>query len=168
MKKSSHLQIFRNLALITFSSMIFYSCVSVKIGAEDDTQSNLKTWNQKPPTVKHESLKNGGYRLKSGRVLSAFQDCKPSADLSLETLSRDALKTMSEVKIIQEKSVQFQNRRSVQILATGEIDGISIKILQQVVKKNGCSYFFNLTGSQNQFEVDVPSFEGWVQSQELP
>jgi hypothetical protein len=149
-------------------AMLSQSCVSVSIGAKSPEENSRRPFEATPPVIPYQLLSNGSFKLTSGRILLSLQDCMPNADLPLEILSRESLKNLTDPKVLEEKSVLHQGRRSVQIIAQGELDGLQIKMMQQVLKKDGCSYFFTLSGSPKNFEQDLQSFSDWVQAQELP
>lgn len=65
----------------------------------------------------------------------------------LKSLSENLTAGITKKEVHREEKIMFENREAVEIIATGEIDGLPIALRALTVRKNNCLYDIFLTAN---------------------
>lgn len=83
-------------------------------------------------------------------------------DRSLEVLTQQLLKGITNIKIIKQETVDMDGRAALQTDASGTMDGQDIFISLYVLKMNYCVFDFFFVSKPNQLET-LPDFKALVE-----
>lgn len=105
---------------------------------------------------------------KTGNTISFLSDCEGRLDPSLKQLQSESLNVLTKLKIDDEKTFLYNGREALQATATGEVDGVAIRMKLLVLKKNDCNYTLTYTAVPKTFAEEIRAFDGFTKEFRAP
>lgn len=143
------------------------ACVSVKIPSGTGTPAkDLKYADPAAPfkEIKVASGDKAWLSGKTGNTISFLSDCNGSADPTLQQIEGDSLVVLDKLKILSTQNFEFNGRDALRTEAQGEVDGVPVKTLLVVFKKNGCNFTLSYGGVAKTFDSEKSYFDKFLES----
>jgi hypothetical protein len=104
----------------------------------------------------------------TANIISFTSECSLKSDPSLETLVHESIESLDHVEILENETINFNNREAIRTFAKGKIDGIPLAMKTLIFKKNGCNYRIMLSGLVNKIDKDQSQFEEFLREFKAP
>ena len=101
------------------------------------------------------------------QTISFQSACQESFDAPLSGILSTALAGIEQLEV-QTQQGMHQSRQALRAQASGQLDGVLVRLNVFVFKKGGCSYILNYVGVLEGFEQHIPIFEAFIQNFEAP
>ena len=158
----------KNTLLLIISSLILFfltACVSVNIGKSKTIKSDQMQF-QSPNKI-FEKITTSEFDLawrnqKTGNTIAVLSECGHSNNYNLNQLTTSALSALNNLKLIEEKELIYNDRAAIETMATGWIDGISVKMKTIVLQKNACDYTVSYLGVEKNFDQNLSDFNSFL------
>lgn len=69
--------------------------------------------------------------------------------LTLEKIRDDLVFSLSEAKVVESKTLEFDNREALSSEIEGKTEGIEMAVSALIYQKNGCRYTLTYSGRKN-------------------
>jgi len=161
---------FRNFIFCGIA-LIAGACVSVKIPTGSGTPSKDVKYTQPHSPFDEIKVLSGDkawLSAKTGNTISFLSDCNGNTDPSLQQLESEPLGVLDKLKILENKTMTYNGREALKTEAQGEIDGIPVKTLLLVFKKNNCNYTLSYGGILKNFDSEKNIFESFAENFKAP
>jgi hypothetical protein len=99
---------------------------------------------------------------KTGSTIAVNSMCQKYSDLSLKNLEQNILAGIENLKVIDDKTTNFDGREASRLLAEGTTDGVPIRIDLLIFKKNNCTYDLAYIAKPQNFHLEKPLFEKFL------
>lgn len=152
----------RNHLRLCILSLLFGGCVSVQLpGGKIKSAEGVQLVEPSKPfkSIKAVNADKTWLSDKTGNTISYLSDCGGTNDPSLQSLESESLSALNKLHVISSDSSNYNGREALQTVATGEIDGVAVKLHLLFFKKNGCNYTLSYGGVQKQFATELNYFE---------
>jgi len=147
------------------------SCVSVKLPTAAGTPAEDVVYSEPPAPFSEIKLSSGDKAWLSsatGNTLSFLSDCHGRTDPTLEQLASEPLAALEKLKILSSRQTPYNGREAQITEAQGEMDGVPVKTLLLVFKKNNCNYTLSYGGLSKNFDTEKKYFEKFTESFKAP
>lgn len=179
---TAHDQYRRNPGLFNLSKMatllaafglttMLTSCLSVNIGPKGPDRSAhvVLKMPPKPYEQLNDEHADGAWQnRKNGNSISYLSICNDASDPSLESVSRELLSELVDVRMIHLGSTTFNARDAIDQEYEGKVDGILTHIRAVIFKKNGCTYTLSYIGVPHSFDADRTLFDNFLKGFQAP
>ncbi|MFA6238978.1 MAG: hypothetical protein WC635_16695 [Bacteriovorax sp.] len=142
-----------------FFILLIFSACSTDNGTykKSENINNLLEKNVPHPWSEIDS-EGSDYALQNNETNSIFllnSSCRKYEGSTLNALTNSLLTGLEDVKILEKKNVQYQNREAAEVSATGKLDGVSRYFKIVTLQKNSCIYDYVLiTTNDKNLEID--------------
>ena len=137
------------------------ACVSVDLGPKQGSKSK-KIKFQEPGSPFEDAEIDGMDRAwqskGTGNTIAFLSECGGS-EVSLQQMDQEARSVLSDGKIQKQDRMEFNQRDSLETWSQGSLDGVRVRLVVLVFKKNGCGYTVTYTGSNKSFDQNVANFQ---------
>lgn len=105
---------------------------------------------------------------KTGNTISFLSDCGGKMDPTLQQLQSESLNVLSKLKIEDEQTIPYNGRQAMVATASGDLDGIAIKMKVLNLKKNSCNYNLSYTAISQHFDKELSQFQSFINEFQAP
>ncbi len=138
------------------------ACVSVSLGNKQP--KNYENISFSPPPSPYTELQvqaadKSWQNSNNGNTISFMSNCDQSSEPTLEILSKMALDGVENLKIVEQKKVNYNGREALSTVLLGRVDGVPIQADLTVLKKNNCVFNVTYIASIHTFMNDLASFK---------
>jgi len=98
-----------------------------------------------------------------GGTIMAHATCEDRADVSLDVLTNHLLFGIDQRRELPRSPLSLDGRQGLRTRLVGTLDGVAVALELVVLKKDGCTYDFQLASSPQAFALRQPDFERFVQ-----
>ena len=154
-------------APLIFLILIFLaSCASLDINVENKKSENYQIgklpdyWEPIKDTLADTSY----WSKKTGATILINSLCEKYGSASLFVLTQNILRGIDDLNTEVEEEIMLVERKALHTVATGKIDGVSIKTNIYVMRKDYCIYDFTYQVQAESYSKDVKDFEDLVKS----
>jgi hypothetical protein len=160
----------RNFGIFLLLSSTLGGCVSVNLGPKkagraENVRTTAPGGDYQP--VKDTAADQAWQSAKTGNTISYLSEC-PEASMSLENLTNEALAVLRDREVIEQNSKFFNSRAALETMATGNLDGIQMKMHAVVFKRNGCSFLITYAARKNNFKDEEKFYLQFLESFQAP
>jgi hypothetical protein len=106
---------------------------------------------------------NLAFRDDSGGTILINGICEDIEDVSLDVLTNQALFGVEHQQMVSRNLITLDGRDALRTRLTGTMDGVPVELELVVVKKDNCTYDFQLVASPSVFSSNQPGFDRVVQ-----
>ena len=149
-----------NLAII----LLLYSCSSSK---PDDLKSkeysyslSSSEWNSINPQGADKTYVHNSH----GSIIMINSLCKKYDSSGLDVLSNNFLTGLTDLEIIEKKSVPYKGREAIALLSKGKLDGVLVFLNTLTSNRNHCTYDFVLISPIKVNEDDLKTYQALLES----
>ena len=156
--------------LFFFYLFINAHCVSVDIEGPHIEKSKEVSY-QSPShfTSFEQSELDAAWKNESnGNTISYLSECNSSSDPSHEIIRDGVISSLGKYKILQQQTINFNNRQALSSLVESDVDGISTKFKIVILKKNSCIFIITYVGLSEKFQDDLDDFNKFLQGFKVP
>lgn len=156
---------------IIFLLLFLSGCVSVSLPTSTTAKATgvrLSAPNKPFNKLDEAALDQAWMSSKTGNAISYLSECGPSTDRTLEVLQAESLNVLSKLKVEEERNFDFNGRKAMWATASGEVDGVPVKMSLVTLKKNNCNYSLTYSGLEKNFSSEQSHFKSFVDSFEAP
>lgn len=141
------------------------ACVSVDIKQKPGKKSDQ--FHMQEPTLPFEKMKTDyvDFAWKdqtSDSMISVYSECKESQTTNLLQIEREAMQSLSHSQIISTETIAYNERGSLLTVASGDIDGVPMKIKMLTISKNFCNYTLMYSAKEEQFNKLLKHFDKFL------
>lgn len=141
-------------------------CISVDLKPKATaTKSEFVAFNT-PPTPFEEIKAPTGDKVwvsgRTGNTISYLSECNTNLDTKIDDLMTDATNFLNDRKEIETTVKLYNHRKSIQSLISGDVDGIHVKLLLIIFRKNQCTYTLTYGGVLEKFNDESQIFTDFV------
>lgn len=160
-----------------FSTALFWTvlilnfgCVTVSVGEKKGKPAeNLQV---DAPSAPFEELKTpdadrAWQNPRTGTSISYASDCG-GMDPSLKAIQQTVLQGLTDVTVDAESKITFNSREALDTTASGNVDGVPVKIRFVTFKKNNCNFTLNYFAVARHFDSSLPTFQQFVSKFRAP
>jgi hypothetical protein len=155
-------------AKLLAAGLIFFaasSCISVDVGIKPPAPSKGVVYRSPGPPFQPLAQTRADRAWKSrssGNSISFHSSCHDPADPALETVLREMLNELQDLRTLRTQTVTFNAREAIDSEVEGRLDGIPTRIRSIVFKKNNCLYTISHIGLPASFEGDRERFDEFL------
>jgi hypothetical protein len=149
-----------NLVII----LLLYSCSSSK---PDDLKSkeysyslSSSEWNSINPQGADKTYVHNNH----GSIIMINSLCKKYDSSGLDVLSNNFLTGLTDLEIIEKKSVPYKGREAIALLSKGKLDGVLVFLNTLTSNRNHCTYDFVLISPIKVNEDDLKTYQALLES----
>jgi len=152
--------------LIMLILIFLAHCASLDINVENKKSENYeidklpKHW----APVKDTLADNSYWSKKTGATILINSLCEKYGSASLFVLTQNILRGIDDLNTEVEEEITLAERKALHTVATGKIDGVSIKTNIYIMRKDYCIYDFTYQVKEESYPQDVGDFEKFVKS----
>ena len=153
----------RRLILFIIFALSF-GCVTVSVSEKKGRPAeNLEVV---PPSAPFEELKTpdadrAWQNARNGTSISYASECG-GADPSLKSIQQTILQGLTDINIEAEEKTNFNSREALDTTASGNVDGVAVRIRFLTFKKNNCNFTLNYFAVAKHFDSGLPAFQQFV------
>lgn len=154
------MRLLSNLVII----LLLYSCSSSK---PDDLKSkeysytlSSSEWKSIPPQGADKTYIHNDH----GSIIMINSLCKKYDSSGLDVLSNNFLTGLTNLEIIEKKSVPYKGREAMTILSKGKLDGVLVFLNTLTSNRNHCTYDFVLISPSKVNEEDLKTYQALLES----
>jgi hypothetical protein len=90
--------------------------------------------------------------------------CKKYDSSGLDVLSNNFLTGLTDLEIIEKKSVPYKGREAIALLSKGKLDGVLVFLNTLTSNRNHCTYDFVLISPIKVNEDDLKTYQALLES----
>lgn len=156
--------------VLYFSMYIISGCISIGVAQKPEAAKNLIFAAPSEPFFDHTSKTGDRVWIsrKTGNSISYLSDCSANTDPSLELLESESLSGIENLEILESHFREFNHRKAKETLASGTLDGVTIKMNVISLKKNSCTYTLLFAGKKEHFDSEISFFNQFKESFKAP
>lgn len=157
--------------VIPFTLLTGTACVTVKIADTDvERAEGVQVKEPTDPFVKEsrDEVDAAWKNKRNGNVISYLSDCKDPSDPPLTQITAGVVGGLSELNILEEKTIPIQGREGRRVHAAGKVDGVPTEIEILAFKRNHCIYVLSYVGVKNAFADNRTTFNQFVDGFRAP
>ncbi|MCB0414324.1 MAG: hypothetical protein KDD50_08330 [Bdellovibrionales bacterium] len=153
------------LTILIFLFLTLSNCVSIEIPEEKIVKD--KNVQFKPPgspfiKADDEHVDRSWRNPKNGNTISFMSDCSQTTDPRHKTLHSEILNGMTNVHYIEQKFVDFNQRKGLNSVVSGSVDGVSTQLNIQTLKKNYCIYIITYVTLTEHYSENASEFQKFL------
>jgi len=153
------------LIAIVSSSCSFFLTGPTELKSDNFNYSFEKPgWDSIDPDTSDVAYLNSN----TGSIILANSLCKKYQSSTLDYLSSNLLSGIENIKVVKKSNRQISDRDALEVIATGMLDGVSVKLKSLILQKNRCTYDFILIMPKQIISNDLAAFESFIKSVRLP
>lgn len=145
-------------------------CVSVSVPSGGGKKADGVRF--EAPAAPFRELETGADRAwvneSTGNTISFISECGSKADPSLEQLQNEAVNSLEQAEVSDEKTTPFNGRQARFARVKGSLDGVAVTMRLVTLKKNSCNYTLTATGVPADFGKDEAIFDQFLQEFRAP
>lgn len=154
-----------SLALSSLLLLSVSACVSVDIKSKPGKKSDQ--YHMQEPAAPFEKMKTDfvdhAWKDESTQsVISIYSECKEDQTTNLQTIEREAMFSLSHAQVVSTQNITYNERGALLTAATGDIDGVPMKIKMLTVSKNFCNYTLMYSAREDRFEKHSIDFDKFI------
>lgn len=156
---------------LLFLGSLFTGCISLQLpGSKNQRAKNVQTLDPVKPfkKIKADNADQTWISSNTGNTISFLSECGNANDTSLQIIESESLGAISNLSRNKTQELNYNGRQAQQTEATGEVDGVKVKIVLLVFKKNGCSYLISYGGVEKDFDQELSHFETFKENFKAP
>jgi hypothetical protein len=160
----------RHLKIIIMS-MFISGCVSVQLsGSKGTPAKNVQFEAPGDPfkSIKAPNSDKTWLSEKTGNTISFLSECGNTSDPGLGQIESESLGVLNNLNIEKAEVTQFNGREARQTVATGEIDGVAVRLALLIFKKNNCNYTISYGGVAKEFTKEERYFNNFTKMFKAP
>ncbi len=155
------------IKLLSFVFLFFAinACVSVDIKQKPGKKSDQ--FQMQEPALPFEKMKTDyvDYAWKdyaTDSMISVYSECKESQTTNLQQIEREAMQSLSHAQIITTETIAYNERGSLLTVASGDIDGVAMKVKMLTISKNFCNYTLMYSAKEERFDKLLKYFDKFL------
>lgn len=159
------------ILVIPFTVLAGAGCVTVKIADNDVRRAEGVKFNEPsaPFTKEDRDEVDAAWKNSAnGNVISYLSDCNDPTDPPLTQITAGVVGGLSELNILDEKSVTVQGREGRRVHASGKVDGVPTEIDILAFKRNHCIFVLSYVGVKAAFAANRPAFNKFIEGFRAP
>tara|TARA_B100000749_G_scaffold280894_2_gene280534 strand:+ start:29626 stop:30075 length:450 start_codon:yes stop_codon:yes gene_type:complete len=141
-------------------------CVSINIPKSEAVKaSNIQFSPPSTPYIRIDldELDNTWKNPSNGNTISFLSNCNDPSDPSLKGIRTEIIARIENSKIENESYFNYNNRGALRSQITGRVEGVSTQFDVVILKKNSCIYIINYVGSEKSYQVDLETFNNFIE-----
>lgn len=165
----------KHLAVLFYILMFLTAngCISVNLGAGSASGKKSEGVQTIVPTapfvVQKRADVDGAWKSeKTGNTISYISDCQDPSDPTLDSIVRDAMAGLTDLKVESTQSPTMQSREARRVVASGQVDGVQSKIDLLAFKRNHCIYILSYVGVSSAYAADHAQFDKFISGFRAP
>lgn len=146
--------------LIALFPIIFTACVSSMLQGSPPTFSKeIRVVDPNTPFVLNKGTVFPSWKsARTGNVITIISDCDPNSSASLTVLHRMVEEPLSNLEVVKEENITYQNKPAVFKVVKGELDGHAIELQSISFRRKSCGYVSTLSGKSGSLQQDEGEF----------
>lgn len=157
--------------ILIFLAFFLSSCVTVQIGSQKQKRANaVEFTSPKSPfeEMKTDSVDRAWQSTKTGNIIAYHSQCENNTEPTLDKLAQDAISPIEQSTVLNQEKLMFNSRQALNLMAKGQVDGVSVQMALIAFKKNSCSYVITYNGVDKEFANEVAEYEEFKRSFKAP
>lgn len=166
--KNNHQNVISFFISISCFCFLFFTnnaCVSVDIKQKPGKKSDQ--FQMKEPALPFQTMKTDyvDYAWKdfaTDSMISVYSECKENQSTNLQQIEREAMQSLSHSQIISSETIAYNERGSLLTIASGDIDGVPMKVKMLTISKNFCNYTLMYSSKEERFDKLIKYFDKFI------
>lgn len=147
---------------LILTSLFASGCVSVGINTNKKSPKSDSVVFSEPSKPFEEIKSDTGDKTwlsgKTGNTISYLSECNLNSDSKLEEILTESTSFIDDKKEVSNEEKMYNQRKSVQSVLTGNVDGINVQMFIVIFRKNQCLYTLTYGGTENNFNEEKKIF----------
>ena len=153
------------------TSLLLLSCVTINMVDNDLSKASGMTYDAPPQPFQPfdtDSADKAWQNQQTGSSISYVSSCNESNDPALDQLRKNIVGGISDLTIVKENKIQYNQREALDSTIGGKVDGVAIQNRIVIFKKNNCNYSLSYVALKEKFDKEEVIFENFVRSFKAP
>ncbi len=164
---------FKNI-FILFILFFLNGCLSFDLGqiisppVEKSDKVKVTVPSEKYEEINNKIVDRAWQNKKNGNTIAYFSECNSPSDNSIENIEKENIKAIINAKVIERKMVDYNSRKALVSIVSGQFNKDQIKVKIVLFKKNGCIFTISYVSRAIFYAADERIFQKFVEDFKIP